>query len=82
MHPKAGDPADPVPPLVRSEGLETGVRSEFIPDLQTSLSVNVLDFDPELPFAGDAGTTNAGRSSQRCGFEFSNYHKGHRLADE
>ena len=29
----------------------------------------------ELTFAGDAGTTNAGRPSRRVGFEFSNYYK-------
>ena len=34
-----------------------------------------LDFDSELTFAGDAGTTEAGRASRRTGFEFSNYYK-------
>ncbi|WP_411288318.1 TonB-dependent receptor [Phenylobacterium sp.] len=75
VDPKSGDPADPVPPLVRSKGLEAGVRSEFIPRLQTTLSVYGLEFDSELTFAGDAGTTNAGRASRRVGFELSNYYK-------
>jgi outer membrane receptor protein involved in Fe transport len=75
VEPKTGNPADPVPPLVRSKGLEAGVRSEIIPGLQSSLSVYVLDFDSELTFAGDAGTTEAGRPSRRTGFEFSNYYK-------
>ena len=75
VDPKSGDPADRVPPLVRSKGVEVGVRSELVPGLQTALSVYRLDFDSELVFAGDAGTTSAGRPSRRTGFEFSNYYK-------
>jgi hypothetical protein len=73
--PKTGEAADRVPPLVRSKGTEVGVRTEFIPGLQSSLSVYQLKFDSELVFAGDAGTTEAGRPSKRVGFEFSNYYK-------
>ncbi len=76
--PKTGNPADKVPPLVRSKGLELGVRSEFITGLQSALSVYQLDFDSELIFQGDAGTTRAGRASRRTGFEFSNYYKPYR----
>ncbi len=76
--PKTGLPADKVPPLVRSKGIELGVRSEFVPGLQSALSVYRLDFDSELTFAGDAGTTAAGRPSRRIGFEFSNYYKVNR----
>ncbi len=43
--------------------------------MQSSLSVFRLDFDSELIFQGDAGTTAAGRPSRREGFEFSNYYK-------
>ena len=75
IDPKTGDRADPVAPLVRSKGLEAGVRSEFIAGFQTSFSVYVLDFDSELTFAGDAGTTEAGRPSRRTGFELSNYYR-------
>ena len=76
--PKTGNPADKVPPLVRSKGLELGVRSELISGLQSALSVYRLDFDSELTFQGDAGTTRAGRASRRTGFEFSNYYKPYR----
>ncbi len=76
------DPRDPTAaatrekPLVRSRGLEGGVRTEFFPGLQSSLSVYRLDFDSELLFQGDAGTTaDTGRPSRRIGFEFSNYYK-------
>lgn len=75
IDPKTGDPADRVSPLVRSKGAEVGVRTEFIKGLQSSLSAYRLDFDSELVFAGDAGTTFAGRPSRRVGFEFSNYYK-------
>jgi outer membrane receptor protein involved in Fe transport len=43
--------------------------------LQTVLSVYRLDFDSELVYLGDAGTTEAGRPSRRYGIEFSNYWK-------
>lgn len=63
-------------PLVLSRGLEVGVRSEYFPGLQTSLSLFRLDFDSELLFQGDAGSTmDTGRPSRRIGFEFSNYYK-------
>ena len=63
-------------PLVGSDGLEVGVRSEVIPKLQSSLAVYRLDFDTELLFQGDAGSTaDTGRPSRRVGFEFSNYYK-------
>ncbi len=75
VDPKTGDPADRVPPLVRSKGAEFGVRTEFIKGLQSAFSVYRLDFASELVFAGDAGTTEAGRPSRRVGFEFSNYYK-------
>ena len=78
IDPKSGGPADKVPGLVRSKGVELGVRTSIIPGLQTSLSLYQLDFASELVFAGDAGTTEAGRPSRRTGFELANYYK---LAD-
>jgi outer membrane receptor protein involved in Fe transport len=64
-----------VTPLARSRGLDLGLRSEWLPGLQTSLSLFRLDFASELVFVGDAGTTQAGRPSRRYGIEFSNYYK-------
>jgi outer membrane cobalamin receptor len=75
VDPKSGDPADRVPGLVRAKGAEFGIRTEIVPRLQSTLSVYGLDFDSELIFQGDAGTTSAGRPSRRVGFEFSNYYK-------
>ena len=75
VDPKSGDPADRVPGLVRAKGAEVGIRTEIVPRLQSTLSVYGLDFNSELIFQGDAGTTSAGRPSRRVGFEFSNYYK-------
>jgi TonB dependent receptor/TonB-dependent Receptor Plug Domain len=73
--PKTGDAVDRVSPLVRSRGIEFGLRNESIRGLQSALSVYRLDFDSELLFVGDAGTTEASRPSRRVGIEFSNYYK-------
>ena len=63
-------------PIVGSNGFEIGARTEIIPGLQSSLALYRLDFDSELLFAGDAGSTaDTGRASRREGFEFSNYYK-------
>jgi hypothetical protein len=75
VDPKSGEPVGSTPGLVRSHGMELGVRTEAIPKNQTSLSVYRLDFDSELTFVGDEGTTEAGPPSRRYGFEFSNYYK-------
>jgi len=66
---------DPATPLARSRGLEFGLRSEAVRGLQTVLAVYRLDFDSELVYLGDAGSTEAGRPSRRYGIEFSNYYK-------
>lgn len=59
-------------PLIRSRGLELGVRNETFDKHRTTLSIYRLDFDSELKFAGDAGATEAGRASRRVGVEISN----------
>ncbi|WP_090435554.1 TonB-dependent receptor domain-containing protein [Duganella sp. CF458] len=66
---------DPATPLARSRGLEFGLRSEAVKGLQTVLALYRLDFDSELVYLGDAGSTEAGRPSRRYGIEFSNYYK-------
>ncbi|MCC7680004.1 TonB-dependent receptor [Janthinobacterium sp. FW305-128] len=78
VDPKTGEAAGKVTPLVRSRGLELGLRSAAIAGLQTSLSLYRLDFDSELLFIGDAGATQAGRPSRRYGIEFSTYYKAAR----
>jgi hypothetical protein len=68
---KAGDPATP---LVGTRGAELGVRSEWLPGLQSSLSLWALDIDSELVFVGDSGDTEASRPSRRTGVEWSNHY--------
>jgi hypothetical protein len=68
-------PLDRVPLLVRSKGAEIGIRTRAIEGLTSSLAVFVLDFDSELLFVGDAGTTEPSRPSRRVGVEWTNTYK-------
>ena len=68
-------PQDRVPLLVRSKGAELGVRTKAIEGLTSSVAVFMLDFDSELLFVGDAGTTEASRPSRRVGVEWTNNYK-------
>lgn len=75
------DPADPAvsvspsPLLVRTKGAEIGVRSRFLPGLDTSLSLFVLQQASEIVFNGDAGDTSASRPSRRYGIEWTAKYK-------
>jgi hypothetical protein len=73
IDPASGDPADRVTPLVRAKGAEVGVRTVRIRGLQSTVALWYLGLDSELLFVGDAGTTEAGRSSRRVGIEWTNY---------
>ena len=68
-------PLDRVPLLVRSRGAELGIRTKAIEGLTSSVAVFVLDFDSELLFVGDAGTTEPSRPSRRVGVEWINKYK-------
>lgn len=74
IDPGTGLAVDPVDPLVRTYGAEVGVRTTWIPNLHSSLSLWWLDIDSELLFIGDAGNTEASRPSRRYGVEFANYY--------
>jgi outer membrane receptor protein involved in Fe transport len=75
------EPTDPgtklsaSPLLVRTKGIEIGIRSKFIPGLDSSLSLFLLDQDSEIVFNGDAGDTSASRPSRRYGVEWTNTYK-------
>jgi hypothetical protein len=73
VDPKTGEPAAPVPPLVRARGAEIGLRTVKIPRLQSTVALWTLGFDSELLFIGDTGSTEAGRPSRRMGIEWTNY---------
>ncbi|MGH8532028.1 MAG: hypothetical protein ACREV1_04675 [Gammaproteobacteria bacterium] len=45
MDPKSGEPVEPVDSLVRAEGFDVGVRTALIPDLDSTLSLWLLDLD-------------------------------------
>ena len=68
-------PVTAAPALVRSKGSELGVRTEWIPNLQSSLALWKLNLGSELVFVGDAGTTTATRPSRRNGVEWSNRYR-------
>ncbi|QIO37245.2 TonB-dependent receptor [Bradyrhizobium sp. 1(2017)] len=68
-------PLDRVPLLVRSRGAEVGVRTRPIEGLSSSVALFVLDFDSELLFVGDAGTTEPSRPSRRVGVEWVNQYR-------
>ena len=68
-------PAQRVPFLVRSKGAEVGIRTEPVKGFSSTLAAFVLDFDSEIVFVGDAGTTEASRPSRRVGAEFTLLYK-------
>jgi hypothetical protein len=68
-------PQDRVPLLVRSKGAEIGIRTRAVEGLTSSFAMFVLDFDSELLFVGDAGTTEASRPSRRVGVEWTNQYQ-------
>jgi hypothetical protein len=68
-------PQQQVPLLVRSRGAEVGVRTQGIKGLDSALALFILEFDSELVFVGDAGTTLASRPSRRIGVEWTNHYQ-------
>ena len=64
----------PSPPLAGTRGAELGVRSTWLPGLQSSLALWTLDIDSELVYAGDSGQTEPSRASKRRGIEWSNHY--------
>ena len=65
--------ADPVNPLVKSQGIETGIRFHWNDRLNSSITLWTLELDSELLFVGDAGLTEASRPSRRYGLEWANF---------
>ena len=65
--------ADPATPLVRTKGMEVGVRTRAVEDLQSSLALWLMDSESELVFAGDTGGTEPTGPSRRMGIEWANY---------
>ena len=73
-----GDPTqklDASPLLVRTKGAEIGMRTKFLPGLDSSVSLFRLDQASELVFSGDAGDTEGSRPSRRVGVEFTSTYR-------
>jgi hypothetical protein len=73
VDPRSGDPQQRVPGLVRARGYELGLRTEAVAGLQSSLALWRLDFDSELTYSGDDGTTSPNGPSRRYGIEWNNH---------
>jgi hypothetical protein len=73
VDPKTGATLETATGLVSSRGQEIGLKTQAIPNLQTTLALWQLDFDSELIYGGDTGSTSAGRPSKRTGIEWSNH---------
>lgn len=65
--------SEAVDPLVRSKGMEFGLRRSWSGAGNSSLAFWYLELDSELLFVGDAGNTEASRPSRRQGIELNNY---------
>ncbi|WP_084421552.1 TonB-dependent receptor [Henriciella litoralis] len=70
VDPASGEPATPVPILVKARGSEIGARWES-DAVRATLALFQLDLDSELVFVGDAGSTEPNDSSTRTGIEAS-----------
>ena len=73
VDPFTGDPVDAAPPFARAHGGEFGVRTVAIRGLQTTVTGWYLNFDSELIYVGDSGSTEAGPATHRTGIEITNY---------
>jgi hypothetical protein len=73
VDPITGEPAETSPSFARAQGAEFGARTVAIKGLQTTATLWYLDFDSELIYVGDSGSTEAGPKSRRYGLEITNY---------
>ncbi|MDD1621518.1 MAG: TonB-dependent receptor plug domain-containing protein [Methylococcaceae bacterium] len=70
-----GNLIKPVNPAAWSRGGEAGIRSNFIPGLNSTFALWWLESSQELVFVGDAGTNEVNGKSHRYGIEWTNYYK-------
>jgi hypothetical protein len=73
VDPFTGEPATPAPAFSRAQGAELGMRTVAIKGLQTTVTGWYLDFDSELIYVGDSGSTDIGPATRRTGVEITNY---------
>ncbi len=73
VDPFTGNPATASPTFARSQGAEFGVRTVAVRGMQSTVTLWYLDFDSELIYVGDSGSTVDGPGSRRVGIEITNY---------
>jgi hypothetical protein len=73
VDPTTGEPGTSSPPFARSRGGEFGVRTVRWRGLQATATLWYLNFDSELVYVGDSGSTRVGPPSRRAGLELANY---------
>jgi len=66
---------DTVPMMATTTGVELGLRTALVEDLQLTLVLFQLDLDSELVFVGDDGTTEPKGASSRTGVELGAYYQ-------
>ena len=71
--PFTSEEVSPSPAFARAHGVEFGVRTVAVPRLQATATAWYLDFDSELIYVGDSGSTVDGPGTRRFGIELSNY---------
>ncbi len=70
-----GGATSKIPALVQTHGGEVGVRTAYLPHLQSTVSLWYLHSDSELQQDGDTGSTVASKQpSNRYGVELANYY--------
>ena len=69
------------PLIVKSTGADVGLRTSAIPDLQLGVSLFLINFQSELTYDGDTGTTEAGPASHRIGFEITSQYRPRRWVE-
>ena len=73
--PVTGARVDRVDPLVRSRGVEVGLRTSPLPGWRATFAAWALDLDSELLFVGDGGTTAPSSRSSRQGVTLANFYR-------
>jgi outer membrane receptor protein involved in Fe transport len=73
-----GQPVSPTALLVSTRGAEVGVRTLLVSNLQSSLSLWMIDSDSELVYAPEAGFTQPERPGRRYGVEWNNFYRPRR----
>ncbi|ACT48811.1 TonB-dependent receptor [Methylotenera mobilis] len=63
-----------IPLIAKVVGSEVGVRTQFLPNWHSSLTLWQVALDSELVYIGDEGVTEPKGGSKRRGVEWSNYY--------